>query len=607
MPTMLKIAIRALLSLAGTYFIMSAGIWFIEYEHHVAIGVMDIIFAVRGHGFAYIPIMWSSIIGIGCFILALMGKYRKYALIYVLPFFMAWIVAHSGIWLNDPEGRGDITLLLNFWPDSIHIKSLLALPASVIFPVVIALMLLIGYFSTLTRPKDKYGSAKWASKADLKEMGLNTEKGIVLGKIGADFIRSDSPLSALVLAPPGTGKTAAIVIPNLLLIKHSVLVYDIKGELFQCTAKARTKFSNVLIFDPYDPGSMQFNVFAKDALPADSLDYKSYIGQIATILFKTTGNATADFFILEARNAFIFFAYWQLVKKGATSLPSILRHILAKEEIRETIVAMLQEVEPDSIVAALGRSVLTNVPAEEKSTNNQFIGVVTTLKQRLDVFHDPRIEAITSNNCSIYPADLRKIPTSIYLRVRERDKISLAPLISLLFEYFSSQLLSELPGKNDIPVTFIMDEFVRLGKMQTIEDMPAVSRGYGLNAIFIAQDFAQIEAVYGQGAAQIFHSNCAYKVILQQNSIQTAKNISETIGNQTTLRISENEKISKLINSDRSRGISEEGVPLLSPQDVMNINKGECRILVQGFLKHPLKAQLPYWFKDRKLNIIWAL
>ena len=51
-------------------------------------------------------------------------------------------------------------------------------------------------------------------------------------------------------AQTGTGKTAGMVIPNLLLCDHSMIVHDPKGELYDLTGKVRANKlnHNVLLF-----------------------------------------------------------------------------------------------------------------------------------------------------------------------------------------------------------------------------------------------------------------------------------------------------------------------------------------------------------------------
>ena len=94
--------------------------------------------------------------------------------------------------------------------------------------------------------KGEYGYADFTiSRRAIKKMGFNFDDGIIFGRFKNnilrrlitgrkyDVIKSNEPLSTLMIAPTGTGKTAGFIIPTLRSIKNSVVVFDIKGELYQ--------------------------------------------------------------------------------------------------------------------------------------------------------------------------------------------------------------------------------------------------------------------------------------------------------------------------------------------------------------------------------------
>ena len=123
--------------------------------------------------------------------------------------------------------------------------------------------------------------------------------------------------------------------------------------------------------------------------------------------------------------------------------------------------------------------------------------------------------------------------------------------------------------------------------------------------MFIAQELAQITTVYGQQAADVFESTCSIKIIFRQNNQKAAKRISESIGNKTVERVSQSADKSKAVTGGRkSESVSEEGIPLFSDQDVMNLDKDKCLVLVQGHYARPIYADVFYWFKDKQLKKI---
>ena len=62
----------------------------------------------------------------------------------------------------------------------------------------------------------------------------------------------------LVIGGAGSGKTASIAIPTLMSWKERVFAIDIKGELYQKTAKARG-IENIKVFNPTDRNTFRYD------------------------------------------------------------------------------------------------------------------------------------------------------------------------------------------------------------------------------------------------------------------------------------------------------------------------------------------------------------
>ncbi len=441
---------------------------------------------------------------------------------FVLGIILFYLIASIGAWLTYSDYFLKLDLIFLVWASEIP-------PMSIFLSTVLGFIsfLLIG-FKSRTFEGGKYGFARFAKRYYIKKFGLNYKNGIILGKAFGKILKTDKPLSLLVLAPPGTGKTAGIIIPTLLTLKNSVLVHDPKGELYDLTSKVRAKFSKVLLYDPMDDNSCVFNPFAKELLPKDKRDVRGYILNMSSILFKPANENSDSYFIDAAKSAFLFFAEWLIWKNQETSLPEIRDKLLETTDIAKTIRVMMSTKGVPDEIKKDGNGVLIS-----EDSDKQWAGVVGTLKETIEIFADPRVKQATSGKMDFCGDDLRKENISLYLKIRDKDAKRLEPLMSMLVESISTQLISSLPNKDDKIVTFVLDEFVRLGKMNIIRDLPSVSRGYKVNTIFVAQDYEQITLKYGREAVSMFDSNCAYKVIFQQNNLQTAEKISKIIGNKT--------------------------------------------------------------------------
>ena len=95
-----------------------------------------------------------------------------------------------------------------------------------------------------------FGSGRLASVADVKKMKLFDGFCCVLGKFHGKLLKMPETLSVLAVAPPGTGKTAGVVIPTILESDGlSIIVNDVKPELCYQTSGYRATKGPVFIIN----------------------------------------------------------------------------------------------------------------------------------------------------------------------------------------------------------------------------------------------------------------------------------------------------------------------------------------------------------------------
>ena len=486
---------------------------------------------------------------------------------------------------------------------------LIALPA-------IILSIIESYKKSPNR-KNKYGYAGFIKSArKIKKMGFNFENGLVFGKFKRNLfsrsrlIRTSEPLSTLVIAPPGTGKTAGIVIPTVLKLRNSMIIHDPKGEIHHNTADTRKKMGyKVMVFDISDKNSIKFNPFAINKIPKEADLIKSYIVNIANIIFKISDkDDNKDYFIGAAKNTFVTIACYLIYKNGWTSITKIRSKLLEDDDIISTFGKMKNEpqesfpllIKKDKLLKKLIEDINSVLIAS--ASDEQWAGVMGSLSKELDYFADNQIEHIIDCKKSSFTANqLRKEDVSIYLKVKDEDRAKLKVVISMIFESMGTELISNPVEKGDNQITFILDEFVRLGKVNFLSELSAISRGYNLNQMFVIQDYEQISNTYSKEYMSILSSNCAYKILFKQNSLNTAKIISETIGNKTDYRVSKSEKELDLLTTNKnmsdSLSVSQEGLALVTAQDILNLPKNKCLIITQGFAARPVLANIAWYFK----------
>lgn len=137
-----------------------------------------------------------------------------------------------------------------------------------------------------------HGSARIAELKDIKKMGLLDGFCMVVGKYKGHLLMMKETLSTLCCAPPGTGKSAGVVIPTI-FHSHgmSIVVNDPKQELCFTTTGARAKDGPVFVINwgaednpaegVYYPS---WNPLSPNALPAPGPDRDMYVDSMCNIL-----------------------------------------------------------------------------------------------------------------------------------------------------------------------------------------------------------------------------------------------------------------------------------------------------------------------------------
>src|SRR6266446_110978 len=306
-----------------------------------------------------------------------------------------------------------------------------------------------------------YGSARWATKREIRAAGLLGPDGVVLGRFGRGYLRHDGPEHVLCFAPTRSGKGVGLVVPTLLTWPGSAIVHDIKGENWQLTAGWRSHFGRVLLFDPTNVGSCAYNPLLEvrrgDAEVRD-------VQNVADILVDPEG-------ALERRN------HWE--KTSHALLVGAILHVLYAEAdktlagvanflsdprrpIATTLRAMMTTPHlgdrPHPVVASAARELLNK-------SENERSGVLSTAMSFLGLYRDPVVAKVTCR-CDWRIADLveREQPATLYLVVPPSDISRTKPLVRLVLNQIGRRLTEELETKSRRHRLLLMlDEFPGVG------------------------------------------------------------------------------------------------------------------------------------------------
>ena len=441
-----------------------------------------------------------------------------------------------------------------------------------------------------------YGSARWATKAEVRGAGLLHPDGVILGRFGRDYLRHNGPEHVLCFAPTRSGKGVGLVVPSLLTWPGSAIVHDIKGENWQLTAGWRARFSRVLLFDPTNPASAAYNPLLE--VRRGDTEVRD-VQNVADILVDPEG-------ALERRN------HWE--KTSHSLLVGAILHVLYAEAdktlsgvanflsdpgcpIEATLRAMMTTRHlgdrPHPVVASAARELLNK-------SENERSGVLSTAMSFLGLYRDPVVAKVTSR-CDWRIGDLvqGERPATLYLVVPPSDISRTKPLVRLILNQIGRRLTEDLKVRGH-RILLMLDEFPALGRLDFFELALAFMAGYGLKSFLIAQSLNQIEKAYGPNNAIL--DNCHVRVAFATNDERTARRISDALGTATELRAMKNYAGSRLSPWLGHLMVSrqETARPLLTPGEVMQLPPSDELVLVSGI--PPIRARKTRYYQDIRLN-----
>jgi len=455
-----------------------------------------------------------------------------------------------------------------------------------------------------------YGSARWAGLRDIAAAGLLAERGVILGRYGARYLRHDGPEHIMAFAPTRSGKGVGLVVPTLLGWTGSAVIHDIKGENWQLTAGWRQRFSHCLLFNPTDARSARYNPLLE---VRRGIDEVRDVQNIADILVDPEG-------ALERRN------HWE--KTSHSLLVGAILHVLyAEEEKTLARVATFLSDPQRPFTATLRRMMATNHLGSEAAprvhpvvasaarellnkSENERSGVLSTAMSFLGLYRDPTVAAVTSAS-DWRIADLVEAnnPVSLYLVVPPSDISRTKPLVRLILNQIGRRLTEQLQAEgaagqatvqgNRHRLLMMLDEFPALGRLDFFETSLAFLAGYGVRAFLIAQSLNQIEKAYGEHNAIL--DNCHVRIAFATNDERTAKRISDALGTATEQRAMRNYAGHRLAPWLAHVMVSrqETARALLTPGEVMQLSQKDELVLVSGH--PPVRASKLRYYEDRRL------
>lgn len=472
----------------------------------------------------------------------------------------------------------------------------------------------------LRRPRESlHGDARFATMADLRKAGLlrQTPQSILIGSYKGRYLWLGGAQHVITISPTRSGKTTSIAIPVLLSYQHSMVVLDLKGELFKATSGWRQQQGHAIrVWAPYDESGIthRFNPMT----PLAGMDAGKRIGElqtIAAILYPDEAGKD-PFWTSQSRAAFTAFASFMfegwdhLVSAGFPdmdpntdeSFPSLERILrLSSGTGEQTTQEMLRSFISDpsySFVSPQTRTVFGNLAGLADQT---FSSVIATMQAPLQQFLSPILAAAT-NATDIHVAGLRTKPTTLYVIIPTNKLDESSKLLNIFFSSVIGNNLTKQLGEDPAlkyQMLMLMDEFTAMGRVDVWAKRISISASYGVRDLCIVQSRSQLKSAYGEDDAQNFITNHGAQIVFAPREQSDANEYSEMLGYKTIRKTHRSTSRGRGTNQV-STNVTEEKRALFLPQEIKELPADDELIFYEGC--KPIRAKKNWFFKDRELK-----
>lgn len=384
----------------------------------------------------------------------------------------------------------------------------------------------------LRNPPPVFGSARWATPAELTAQGIlkpvsafDNPSSLLLGTLIDDQLGNamlgqlhwDGEGHLLTIAPTRSGKSTTTIVPNLVRYKGACVVFDPKGELYKETAQWRREHVGpVYRIAPFEADTAAFNPLETLAGPSDA---RMLADQIIPYDPKAQ-----DFF---RKDAIAILS--ALIVYVAAKAPEGYRNLAEVRKITAQPLSVFQEVIEDMTRSDIPMVANAAQIVFDKDKERSLPSLRDTLNTEMSLWDDPGVAAATAKN-QVDFRSLKDRPATVYVTVPFHKIKAYAGFLKILLAT-ALEAMVENPRQPEIPVLFILDEFLSLGPFPAFRDAIRTHAGAGVRLWFFLQNLSTLEEHYPQSWRAFF--DATVKMFFGTDDIFTGNLISSILGGKT--------------------------------------------------------------------------
>jgi type IV secretion system protein VirD4 len=342
----------------------------------------------------------------------------------------------------------------------------------------------------------------WVPEISLRQLRTNLAVNgpeLFVGTDGRRLIWAGPQQALLALGPPRSGKTSALVVPNVLAAPGPVLVTSTKPDVLQATLASRSQLGRCWLLDP--TGTFE-------APPGASLVRWSPVQ--ASLLWEEA-LVTARVMTAAARpqGSYGESAHWT-ERAEALLAPLLHASALAGAGMRQVLSWVLRHDlhTPMAVLSTRGKEgadvaldVLAGIAGTEERERS---GIFSTAAGSLSAYRSARALQLAEQS-NFDPAHFAVGADTIYVCAPARYQALIAPVVVAFLEQLRAATYRTAgEGALRLPVTLVLDEVANVAPLPDLPAMVSEGGGQGLLILACLQDLSQARMRWGPAADGFF-------------------------------------------------------------------------------------------------------
>jgi type IV secretion system protein VirD4 len=409
------------------------------------------------------------------------------------------------------------------------------------------------------------------------------------------WVTADPESAVLVLGPPRSGKTSAVMIPALMACASAALSTSTKPDVMNATLAARSEIGQAWLFDPAGtetdndlPDGVRRLCWSPIAA-ASTWDEALVMARAMTSATRPGAGTTNENHWTERASALLAPLLYAANQTGQP-ISGVLRWTL-RQDLTPAL-SILKDA--DSPVAI---DVLVGI---ERTDQRERSSIFSATAGVLAAYNSDAVRTAATNP-NFNPAQFATSTDTIYITAPEHKQALCAPLIVGLLEQIRHAVYDQArkrvqagtPIHSGPPMLWLLDE---LANTAPIHDLPALisqAGGQGLQVIAGLQDLAQARSRWGDAQADALLSLFQTKLILSGISdARTIESISLSLG----------EYDREIVNQSIGKTEPQEWLSTPTHSDTVSYQTQRQRVLTPGEI-----SKLPPGHGLLLTNAKWAL